>query len=88
MNQGSSLFYLQKSSTKCVQTRHIFLHHAKRVMVTVPAAAAAAQAPSFLVGFRVLHFSLVVGIEIDRACVGGLQCRGWEQTRLKRRRRF
>jgi hypothetical protein len=56
-------------------------------MVTVPAAAAA-QAPSFLVGFRVLHFSFVVGIDIDRACVGGLQCRGWEQTRLKRRRRF
>jgi hypothetical protein len=81
---------LPKTSTKCVQTRHIFLHHAKHVMVTVPAAAAdaTAQAPSFLVGFRVLHFSFVVGIEIDRACVGGLQCRGWEQTRLKRRRRF
>jgi len=55
-------------------------------MVTLPAAAA--QAPSFLVGFRVLRFSFVVGIEIDRACVGGLQCRGWEQARLKRRRRF
>jgi hypothetical protein len=57
-------------------------------MVTLPAAAAAAQAPSFLVGFRVLRFSFVAGIEIDRACVGGLQCRGWEQARLKRRRRF
>jgi hypothetical protein len=56
------------------------------MMITMPPTAV--QVPSFLVGFRPVHSSFVIAIEIGRARAQGLQCWGWEQARLKCRQRF
>lgn len=55
------------------------------MMMTMPPAV---QMPSCLVVFRLLHSSFLIGIEIDRARGGGLQCWGWKQAKLKCRQRF